>query len=77
MRIAYVDAKGETTERVVRPVAVEYYTEATLLCAWCELRDNYRHFRADRIRSAQLLEESFAAQSGQLLAGWLALARPA
>jgi predicted DNA-binding transcriptional regulator YafY len=76
MRIAYVDLKEAATERTVRPIAVEYYTVATLLCAWCELRGDYRHFRADRIRAARVLDESFAPDAAALLAGWLALTRP-
>jgi predicted DNA-binding transcriptional regulator YafY len=77
LRLDYIDAKGATSDRAVRPIAVEYYTEATLLCAWCELRNDYRHFRADRIRAAQLLDECFADDAERLRAGWLALARPA
>jgi predicted DNA-binding transcriptional regulator YafY len=77
MRIAYVDASGVPTSRTVRPIALEYYVEATLLCAWCELRNDYRHFRADRIVAAEVLGEGFAAEAKQLAAGWLALTRPA
>ncbi len=76
LRLDYVDANGATTSRIVRPIAVEYYVEATLLCAWCELRDDYRHFRADRITAAAVLEESFAADAHRLIQGWLALIRP-
>lgn len=77
LRLDYVDGKGATTSRTVRPIAVEYYVEATLLCAWCELRNNYRHFRADRIAAAAVLEESFAPEAERLIAGWRALTRPA
>ena len=38
MRIAYQDGDGRNTERVIQPFAVAYYTGATLICAWCELR---------------------------------------
>ena len=38
MRIAYEDGDGRCTERMIRPFAVAYYVEATLICAWCELR---------------------------------------
>lgn len=75
MRISYVDAKGEPTHRTICPVAVEYHVEATLICAWCELRNDFRHFRADRVQSASLLKDSFTDRSGTLLAGWVALTR--
>lgn len=73
LRITYRDASGVASERVIRPVAIEYYVEVTLVCAWCELRDDYRHFRTDRIEAAQVLAESFAAERKRLLAGWEAL----
>ena len=75
LRIEYVDANGAASTRTVRPIAVEYYVEATLLCAWCELRDDYRHFRADRILGALTLNEGFGAEAAALLAGWEALTR--
>jgi predicted DNA-binding transcriptional regulator YafY len=73
MRIDYVDLKGTTSTRTICPVAMEYHVQATLICAWCELRNDYRHFRADRIVVAEVLEDSFAAAASQLTAGWLAL----
>jgi predicted DNA-binding transcriptional regulator YafY len=47
--------------------------EATLIAAWCELRQDYRHFRADRVAAAAVLEERFDARGGQLTSEWLAL----
>jgi predicted DNA-binding transcriptional regulator YafY len=73
LRIGYRDGSGSSSERVIRPVALEYYVEATLICGWCELRNDYRHFRADRIVTAAVLEDSFAEQRERLLSGWLAL----
>ena len=55
------------------PVAMEYHVQATLICGWCELRNDYRHFRADRIVGAEVLADSFAPAASQLTAGWLAL----
>jgi predicted DNA-binding transcriptional regulator YafY len=75
LRITYRDLSGAASDRVIRPVAIEYYVEVTLICAWCELRNNYRHFRADRIEAAARLPDSFAAERERLLAGWLALTR--
>jgi predicted DNA-binding transcriptional regulator YafY len=71
--IAYIDAKGRHTDRTIRPIAMAYYVDATLLGAWCELRNDFRNFRVDRISHAQLLDEQFLAESGKLMAEWLAL----
>lgn len=75
LRIVYRDVGGAASSRVIRPVALEYYVEVTLVCAWCELRNDYRHFRADRIEAASVLPDSFAAERERLLSGWLALTR--
>jgi predicted DNA-binding transcriptional regulator YafY len=50
-----------------------YYVDATLIGAWCELRDDFRHFRLDRIADAAVLDERFPADRAKLMAQWLAL----
>ena len=71
MRIGYRDEQGQETWRVIQPFAVAYYVEATLVCAWCELRGDIRHFRTDRVVSAEVLDEGFAIPE-PVIAGWLA-----
>lgn len=72
LRLSYVDAEGQATERVVLPLAIAYFVEATLLCGWCELRQGQRNFRLDRIREMALLDDSFADIHARLMAEWLA-----
>lgn len=71
MRIAYEDGDARRTDRVIQPFAVAYYVEATLVCAWCELRNDIRHFRSDRIVSAEVLDESFTIPAA-VIADWVA-----
>jgi predicted DNA-binding transcriptional regulator YafY len=73
LRIAYADEKGERTDRIIWPIAVAYYVQATLIGAWCELRQDYRHFRADRIASVVVLDERYPSDNGRLMAEWLQL----
>jgi len=73
MAIAYVDERGQYTHRTVRPIAMAYYVDVTVLGAWCELRNDFRNFRVDRISNAELLDERFLAESSRLMAEWLAL----
>jgi predicted DNA-binding transcriptional regulator YafY len=73
LHIGYVDEKGAQTERKVWPIAVAYYVQATLIGAWCELRQDYRHFRADRITSVAVLDERYPSDNGRLMAEWLRL----
>ena len=71
MRIAYRDEEGRETLRVIQPFAVAYYVEATLVCAWCELRNDIRHFRTDRVDRAEVLDEGFTLPE-PVIAAWLA-----
>ena len=72
-RIAYADEAGAETERVVWPLAMAYYVDVTLIGAWCELRQDFRNFRLERIRASELLDERFPAGDGRLMAEWMAL----
>jgi predicted DNA-binding transcriptional regulator YafY len=72
LRIAYSDEKGEQTRRVIWPIAIAYYVESTLISAWCELRDDFRHFRADRILKLNKLDDRYPVRSKVLFARWQA-----
>ena len=73
LRLTYADDLGHRTRRTVWPVAIAYYVRSTLIAAWCELRQDYRHFRADRVISATVLDEEFPSDHGRLTSDWLAL----
>lgn len=73
LRIVYVDEQGRHTHRVVRPIAVAYFVQVTLIAAWCEFRHDYRHFRVDRVAKLDVLDESFADEADELLRQWLSL----
>ena len=70
--LVYRDASGARTERTVWPVAVAYLDAGRVLVAWCELRQDFRDFRADRVISAEFLEERFPARPADLRRRWLA-----
>ncbi len=70
LRLAYGDGKGDRTQRIVWPFAIAYLAESTLISAWCELRNDFRHFRADRILDCAVLDESFPAEGKELFARW-------
>jgi predicted DNA-binding transcriptional regulator YafY len=72
LALAYRDEKDRRTQRTVWPLAVTYFADATLLCAWCELRRDFRHFRADRIEALTPLDERYDARGGRLMRDYLA-----
>lgn len=59
LNIAYVNMDEEPTQRNIEPIGIFYYSMAWHLIAWCRLRDGYRNFRADRIKSLTNTGEQF------------------
>jgi predicted DNA-binding transcriptional regulator YafY len=76
LHIDYADEKGRRTRRTVWPIAVAYGIEATLVSAWCELRSDFRHFRADRISAMSVLDQRLPVSGRSLMARWLETLTP-
>jgi predicted DNA-binding transcriptional regulator YafY len=51
LRIDYSNNEEEQTQREVEPIGIFYYSMAWHLIGWCKLRNGYRDFRADRIKT--------------------------
>jgi predicted DNA-binding transcriptional regulator YafY len=49
--------KNETTQRKVEPVGIYYMGSHWYLVAFCQLRNDYRNFRTDKIAGLTLMEE--------------------
>ncbi len=70
--IAYRDARDNTTERIVRPLALAWWAGNWTLAAWCELRQDFRNFRIDRIAEASVLSSCFEDEPGRTLEDYMA-----
>lgn len=77
LAIAYGDVEGRSTERTILPIAIAFYEGRMVVVAWCELRQDFRHFRADRIVRMDQTGERFVARSGRLRADWQKVMRAA
>jgi len=53
LEIDYADEHGRTTSRTIWPFLIAYWETVRLICAWCELRQDFRHFRTDRILTVE------------------------
>jgi predicted DNA-binding transcriptional regulator YafY len=49
LQMGYRRVDGEHSDRAVRPLGLYYWGKVWTLVAWCELRDDFRMFRVDRI----------------------------
>jgi len=67
----YRDFLARETVRSVRPLSLAYFGPVWLLAAWCELRDDFRTFRLDRIDDFQILNERFRSEPGKTLNDFL------
>ncbi|CAM5763770.1 transcriptional regulator [Labrys miyagiensis] len=70
LMLRYADAEGRPSERVIRPIGVVYYVEVMHVIGWCELRQDFRSFRADRIRQCRLTDERFEGEGAKLRLAW-------
>ena len=68
--ITYVDGDGKRSRRVVWPFALVYFDQARVLMCWCELRDDFRNFRSDRILDVEQLEQRYPKRRSALLREW-------
>jgi predicted DNA-binding transcriptional regulator YafY len=67
--MGYRDAEGDDTERVVRPLGLWFWGKVWTLVGWCELREDFRMFRVDRI-GAMALGERFPVEKDKTLAAF-------
>lgn len=70
LALSYTDEKGARTARVVWPVVLGFFESTRVLVAWCELRQDFRHFRADRIEEADILPERLPRVRRDLVKEW-------
>ena len=68
--LAYRDGTGALSERVVWPFALAFFDSVRVLLGWCEFRQGFRHFRTDRIVSAELIETRYGKRRQVLLREW-------
>jgi predicted DNA-binding transcriptional regulator YafY len=63
----YLDLQGTASQRTVRPLGCFFWSTVWTLAAWCELRQDFRSFRVDRITRLDLSEERFRDEPGKTL----------
>ena len=72
MTIAYVDENGRSSERTIWPLAIGYMVTVRMVVAWCELREDFRHFRTDRIQKMDVLDARYKERRHVLMKRWRA-----
>ncbi len=65
--LQYNDAKGDASERIIWPLGMFFWGSVWTIGAWCELRNNFRVFRLDRITALCVLDENYPQEKGKSL----------
>jgi predicted DNA-binding transcriptional regulator YafY len=70
LKLTYTDEGGTVSIRNVWPFAISYTEQVRMIVAWCELRQDYRHFRTDRIVEMIPQETRYPRRRAVLLQEW-------
>ncbi|MEM1436603.1 MAG: YafY family protein [Pseudomonadota bacterium] len=70
--LEYSDASDSQSERIIWPLTLMYWGLTWTVGAWCELRQDFRSFRIDRMLTARALSTPFPDEEGKRLSDYLA-----
>ncbi len=64
---SYVAEDENRSERRIRPICLSFFGPVWLVTGWCELRQNFRNFRLDRMDNLEITEDVFPEEKGKCL----------
>lgn len=70
IKVDYLDEKQNISTRVLWPFVLGYFNDKMLLAAWCELREDFRNFRLDRIQKMHVTETVYPEFKRHLFQAW-------
>ncbi len=76
LRMTYRSLGEQITTRTVRPLGLTNFGAIWLSINWCELREDFRSFRVDRIEGMQVLKTKFKDEAGKTLADYFVQQHP-
>ena|SRR6187397_2034600 len=72
LALSYAPTDSAATQRTVRPLGIFFWGRTWTLAAWCQLRQDFRNFRLDRVTASAMLDETFEDEPGKALRDMLA-----
>ncbi len=70
LSIRYRDAGNRASQRTIWPFALGYFDSVRVVVAWCELRQDIRHFRTDRIDTVTPTGMPYPTRRHELIKQW-------
>jgi predicted DNA-binding transcriptional regulator YafY len=68
--LSYRDNNGADSKRTIWPFALSFFEKVRVVVAWCELREDFRHFRTDRIVVLNMTEKRYPRRRQVMLKEW-------
>ena len=65
-----MDRTVRPQKRVIWPFALAFFDRVRLVLAWCELRQDFRSFRTDRISAVELGQGRYPRRRQALMKAW-------
>jgi len=70
LQLIYTDRDGSTTDRIVWPLLIAFLDRARYLVGWCEMKEDYRHFKTERVKELKVLADKYPGRRATLMKGW-------
>ncbi len=70
LRIDYQDGEENKSQRTIYPFSLAFFDSVQVIGAWCKLRQDFRHFRVDRISRIEMLNQRYSPGREQLFREW-------
>jgi len=70
LHLTYEDQNAKITERVIWPLLIAYLDNVRMIVARCETRQDFRHFRSDRVLKLEVQDQKYPGRRSLLINGW-------
>jgi predicted DNA-binding transcriptional regulator YafY len=70
IRITYIDTSQTVTRRTIWPIMLGFVQTQRFVAGWCELREDFRLFRIDRIENAEFTTDHYKGRRSTLVKEW-------
>ncbi len=70
LRIDYQDGEENRSQRTIYPFSLAFFDSVQVIGAWCKLRQDFRHFRVDRINRIKMLNQRYSPGREHLFREW-------
>ncbi len=70
LQLIYSDRDGNKSDRIVWPLLIAFLDRTRYLVAWCETKEDYRHFKTERVEELKVLAKKYPGRRALLIKGW-------